>query len=327
MATDFKYANQSDLKNYFNRFGDFDQKTQIFPTLYSSNKVFFEDSGLVENLFYNGTELAAAQSTLGDLDTNGEWVYDSATNTTYYYNSSLTATTMNEQIWESGVDFSTYIDQQLVNASLELNNLLSSRFAMPLEKAKQIDIDTATNSIAEEYDPIVIKCACYIAASNLIRSKSPSDPEADYYYSLVTNPEGTGFVDRINDGNIKLSFEIKEKSSKGSIKYRNVSGSMDIVELYGDYAGEKYDLLKVEVEATGAYGVGTFKVHHFSNDKLFGDVTNPEIITGGLQHIYGGLFARFSGASATDGDIWEIEVYSEGVKSTNTKTDSIRLYR
>ena len=102
---------------------------------------------------------------------------------------------------------------------------------------------------------------------------------------------------------------------------------MDIVELYGDYAGEKYDLLKVEVEATGAYGVGTFKVHHFSNDKLFGDVTNPEIITGGLQHIYGGLFARFSGASATDGDIWEIEVYSEGVKSTNTKTDSIRLYR
>ena len=327
MATNFKYASQSDLKNYFNRFGDFDQKIQIFPTLTSGNLHLFRDSGYVDTLFLNGEELAAAQSFSGAVDTNGEWFYNSSTNQVEYYNSSYSSTTINEQVFEAGIDFATFIDQQLVNASLELNNLLSSRFAMPLEKAKQIDIDTATNSIAEEYDPIVIKCVCYIAASNLIRSKSPNDPEADYYYSLVTNPEGTGFVDRINDGNIKLSFEIKEKSSKGSIKYRNVSGSMDIVELYGDYAGEKYDLLKVEVEATGAYGVGTFKVHHFSNDKLFGDVTNPEIITGGLQHIYGGLFARFSGASATDGDIWEIEVYSEGVKSTNTKTDSIRLYR
>ena len=327
MATTFKYASQSDLKNYFNNFGDYDQKVQIYPTLTSGNLHLFRDCGYVDTLFINGEEIAAAQSTSGAVDENGEWFYASATNQLEYYNSNYSSTTINEQVFEAGVDFSTYIDQQLVNASLELNNLLSSRFAMPLEKAKQIDIDTATNSIAEEYDPIVIKCVCYIAASNLIRSKSPNDPEADYYYSLVTNPEGTGFVDRINDGNIKLSFEIKEKSSKGSIKYRNVSGSMDIVELYGDYAGEKYDLLKVEVEATGAYGVGTFKVHHFSNDKLFGDVTNPEIITGGLQHIYGGLFARFSGASATDGDIWEIEVYSEGVKSTNTKTDSIRLYR
>ena len=30
MATNFKYASQSDLQNYFNRFGDYDQKVQIF---------------------------------------------------------------------------------------------------------------------------------------------------------------------------------------------------------------------------------------------------------------------------------------------------------
>ena len=327
MSTNFKYSSQSDFKNYFNRFGDFDQKVQIFPTLYTANKVFFEDSGLVETLFYNGKEQGAAQGSLGAVDSDNEWFYDSATNTTYFYNEGLTTSTIHEQIWESGVDFATFIDQQLVNASLELNNLLAKRFPIPLEKAKQIDIDTATNSISEEYDPIIIKCTCYIAASNLIRSKSPNDPEADYYYGLVTNPEGTGFIDRLNSGHIKLSSEIKEKSSKGSIKYRNLSGSMDIVELYGDYHGEPYDLLKVEIEATGAYGVATFKVHHFSNDKIFGDVTDPEIITGGLQHLYGGLSARFSGASATDGDIWEIEVYSEGVKSTNTTTTNIRLHR
>ena len=327
MATNFKYASQTDLQNYFNRFGDFDQKTQIYPTLTSGNLHLFRDSGYIDTLFVNGEELAAAQSTSGAVDSNGEWFYASATNQLEYYNSNYSSTTINEQIFEAGVDFATYIDQQLVNASLELNNMLDARFPMPLEKAKQIDIDTATDSVAEEYDPVIIKATCYLAASNLIRSKMANDPDADYYYSLVTNIDGTGIVDLLNAGKMKLSFEVTNNSSKGSIKYRNVSGSMDIVELYGDYSGEKYDLLKVEVETTGAYGVGEFKVHHHSDDKIFGAVTDAEKITGGLQHLYSGLYARFQGASATDGDIWEIEVYDDSVETTNTTTKSIQLNR
>jgi len=327
MATNFKYASQSDLQNYFNRFGDFDQKTQIFPTLTSGNLHLFRDCGYVDTLFINGEEIAAAQSTSGAVDSNGEWFYASATNQLEYYNSNYSSTTINEQVFEAGVDFSTFIDQQLVNASLELNNLLDARFPMPLEKAKQIDIDTAVGSVAEEYDPIVIKSTCYIAAANLIRSKMAGDTDADYYYGLVTNAEGTGIVDLLNAGKIKLSFEVSNKSSKGSIRYRNVSGTMDIIELYGDYSGEKYDLLKVEVEATGVYGTGTFKVHYHSDDKIFGAVTSAEKITGGLQHIHNGLYGRFQGASATDGDIWEIEVYDDSVETTNTITDTIQLYR
>ena len=327
MSSNFRYASQSNLQNYFNRFGDFDQKTQIYPTLTSGNLHLFRDSGYIDTLFVNGEELAAAQSTSGAVDSNGEWFYASATNQLEYYNSNYSSTTINEQIFEAGVDFATYIDQQLVNASLELNNMLDARFPMPLEKAKQIDIDTATDSVAEEYDPVIIKATCYLAASNLIRSKMANDPDADYYYSLVTNIDGTGIVDLLNAGKMKLSFEVTNNSSKGSIKYRNVSGTMDIVELYGDYSGEKYDLLKVEVETTGAYGVGEFKVHYHSDDKIFGAVTDEEKITGGLQHLYSGLYARFQGASATDGDIWEIEVYDDSVETTNTVTNIIQLNR
>lgn len=327
MATNFSYASQSDLQNYFNRFGDFDQKTQIFPTITTSDIHAFNDCGLVTRLFLNGAEQGDAESSAGEVDANNEWFYDAPTNTLTFHSDILTSTTINEQVFEAGVDFSTFIEQQLVNASLELNNLLDARFPMPLEKAKQIDIDTATASVAEEYDPVIIKATCYIAASNLIRSKMANDPDAEYYHGLVTNAERTGIVDLLNDGKMKLSFEVTNKSSKGSIKYRNVSGSMDIVELYGDYIGEKYDLLKVEVEATGAYGVGSFKVHHHSDDKIFGKVTDAEIITGGLQHLHSGLYVRFQGASATDGDIWEIEVYDDSVETTNTKTNSIQLYR
>ena len=327
MATNFKYASISDLNKYFNRVNDFDSKVQIFPTLTSGNLHLFRDSGYVDTLFLNGEELAAAQSTSGDVDSNGEWFYASATNQVEYYNSNYSSTTINEQVFEAGVDFTTFLEQALVDASLELHNYLDMRYSTPLEKIKQTDIDTASVSIAEEYDPIIIKAVCYIATANLIRAKEGASEEADYYMNLVTNLERTGLIDKLNDGIYKLSHEVDANDKKGSIRYRNLSGTMDLVELSGEYRGELYDLLKVEVEDSGAYGTGTFKVHYLSNDQLFGAVTSSEKITGGLQHIFNGLYGRFQGASATDGDIWEIEVFGSHRKQTNKSNATIELSR
>ena len=327
MASNFKYASISDLTKYFNRANDFDSKVQIYPTLTSGNLHLFRDSGYVSQLFVNGEELAAAQSSSGAVDSNGEWYYASGTNQVEYYNSNYSSTTINEQLFEAGVDFETFLNQALVDASLELHNYLDARYSTPLEKIKQVDSDTAALSVAEEYDPIIIKSVCYIAASNLIRAKEGSSEEADYYYSLVTNPERTGLLDKLNDGIYKLSHEVDGNDKKGSIRYRNVSGSMDIVELSGEYHGENYDLLKVEIEDSGAYGTGTFKVHYLSNEQLFGATTSVEKITGGLQHIHSGLYGRFQGSSATDGDIWEIEVYGSHRKQTNKSNATIEMTR
>ncbi len=327
MASNFRYASVSDLTKYFNRVNDFDSKVQIFPTLTSGNLHLFRDSGYVSQLFVNGEELAAAQSTSGDVDSNGEWFYASATNQVEYYNSNYSSTTINEQVFEAGVDFTAFLEQTLTDASLELHNYLDMRYSTPLEKAKQIDTDTATVSVAEEFDPIIIKATCYIATANLIRAKEGTSEEADYFYSLVTNEERTGLIDKLNDGIYKLSSEVDDKDKNGKIKYRNVSGTMDIVELSGTYHGEGYDLLKVEIESTGAYGTGTFKVHYLSNDQLFGATSSAEKITGGLQHIHNGLYGRFQGASATDGDIWEIEVYGSHRKQTNKSNATIEMVR
>ena len=332
MATNFKYASQSDLKNYFNSFGDFDQKTQIFPTLTSGNLHLFRDCGYVDTLFINGEEIAAAQSTSGAVDSNGEWFYASATNQLEYYNSNYSSTTINEQVFESGVDFNTFMNQQLVNASLELNNLLDARFSTPIPKNTQVDIDSTTTGASIEYDPIIIKSACYITASNLIRSKSPNDPEADYYYGLVTNPEGTGFVDRINSGHIKLSFEVDNLDSKGTIKEISLAGSMNPVQLYGDFTAGRngYDCLRITCTTSGAYGVAKCSVEYYGSDKLFGASTTDNIVTGGLDYWsgLGGLAIRFQGAAmVVDDDIWEIEVMSNVLKPTNTVTDTIQLHR
>ena len=231
MATDFKYATIEDLNKYFNRVSDFDSKVQIFPTLTSGSLHLFRDSGLVGTLFVNGEELAAAQSTSGDVDANGEWFYNSSTNQVEYYNSNYSSTTINEQVFEAGVDFTTFLNQSLVDASLELHNYIDARYSTPLEKQKQVDINTTihtqSNPPVYEYDPIIIKSVCYIAAANLIRAKEGASEEADYYHSLVTNPERTGIIDKLNDGIYKLSHEVDSKDKNGKIRsmYEPVHGS------------------------------------------------------------------------------------------------------
>ena len=328
MATNFKYATIADLTKYFNRVNDFDSKVQIYPTLTSGNLHLFRDSGYVDTLFVNGEELAAAQSTSGAVDSNGEWFYASETNQLEYYNSNYSSTTINEQVFESGIDFTTFLNQTLVDASLELHNYLDMRYSTPLEKQKQIDIDTALSSATSEYDPIIIKSVCYIAAANLIRAKEGSSEEADYYESLVTNAEKTGIIDKLNDGIFKLSHEVDANDKKGKIVYRvDSNGSMDLVELAGEYKGEHYDRLKIAVSTSGNYGVAKFTVSYLSDDKLEGGTSSPETITGGLQHIYNGLFGRFTGTSAHTSDYWIVEVYGSHRKQTNKSSKSIELIR
>jgi len=327
MATNFKYATIQELTKYFNRVGDFDSKFQLFNPSTNSNLHTFHNTGYVDKFFINGDEQQAQNSNADTPNANNEWLYTESENKLEYYSDAYTSTTINEQSFEGGQDFEDTLNQALVDASLELHNYLDMRYSTPLQKIKQTDIDTASVSIAEEYDPIIIKAVCYIATANLIRAKEGASEEADYYYNLVTNPESTGLIDKLNEGVFKLSHEVDGNDKKGSIRYRNVSGTMDLVELAGEYQGELYDLLKVEIEATGAYGTATFKVHYLSNDQLFGAVSSAEKITGGLQHIHNGIFGRFQGASATDGDIWEIEVFGRHRKQTNKSNATIEMVR
>ena len=328
MATNFRYASIADLTKYFNRVNDFASKVQLFPTLTSGNLHLFRNSGYVDKLFLNGEELAAAQSTSGAVDSNGEWYYNADTNQVEYYNSNYSSTTINEQVFESGQDFTTFLEQSLTDGALELHNYLDMRFSTPIEKQKQIDIDTASSSATSEYDPIIVKSNCYITAANLIRAKEGTSEEADYYESLVTNPEKTGLIDKLNDGIYKLSSEVDANDKKGKIVYRvDSNGSMDLVELSGQYAGEHYDRLKVAVSTSGNYGTSKFTVSYLSDDKLEGATSSPEIITGGLQHIHNGLYGRWSGTAGHTSDYWIVEVYGSHRKQTNKSSKSIELTR
>ena len=327
MATNFSYATQSDLKNYFNNFGDYDQKIQIFPKATALNMIVFRDSGYADTFFVNGDEQTKVSDT---PNSNGEWKYTASTNLLQYYDSTISSDTLHEQVYESGVDFETFIDQQLVNASMELNNLLDARFQMPLPKSTLIK-DGAANALVPEYDPLIIKATCYICASNLIRSKDIMSEEAQFYMDMVTNNDGTGIIDKLNAGHSKLSFEIDNKDSQGSIREVTRGGSMYLIETAGEFYGGNngYDLLRITCTTGGAYGIAKCKVEYFGNDKLFGNNTTDNIVTGSLDDWSGlsGISVRFQGSTMNVDDQWEIEVYHEGIEETNSVVRNIELSR
>ena len=325
MATDFSYATQTDLKNYFNNFGDFDQKVQIFPTSSALNIHTFQDTGYVSMLFINGDEGTKVTST---PNTNGDFKYIADENVVVYFNSGYTATTVHEQIFEAGVDFATFIDQQLVNASMELDGLLAGRYPVPIPKHPQYDANTATVSAVPEYDALIIKATCLIAASNLIMGKEGITEESDGLYNKVTNMDGTGIVDRLRKGEYKLAYEVDANDSKGKPRAGSGNGgTMDIVETGGAYSGEPYENLLITCTTGGAYGVAIVKVAYYGSDKIQGSETTNIKITGGLQHIHGGWYCRFQGASMSSADTWEVGLYSETRKISNAESGAISLTR
>ena len=334
-VTSFKYATQSDLSNFFNKMGEFDSKIQIFNPSTASDLHTFNDVGHVEidsdgtyvdSLFINGYEQIAGQ--LGTPNSNNEWRYTAATNKLEFYNSNYTSTTINNQIFEIGKDFSTYLDQQLVNASMELNNLLDARYPTPIPKNTQIS-ESASSTSTAEYDALIVKATCYICASNLIRSKDPMSEKADYYYNLVSNPDRTGFVDRLNAGEFKLSFEVDDKDSQGSIRTITQTGTMQLVETSGEYYGEPYDVIRITCTTLGVYGVAKCKVEYYGDDKLFGSESTDNIVSGTLDDWtgLGGLRVRFQGAAMAVDDQWEIPVVSETRKISNASSGTIQLSR
>ena len=421
MATDFKYAAQTDLEMYYPNFSSYDSKRQVYGWTSLGSGIYVSyNTGLVSQLYIDGQEGNAAQAqesgtstwttatsaasmvasptsgtssyntitttgsmsggsesdievgsycTIGsvnpekcyiqavdtsantitvlrgalgstaniaawsggstvaeylEVNTINNWFYDSYLDHILMYS----ASDPNDLLIEGGIDNATYFDQMLVNASMELNNLLDGRYATPLPKVAQIDQNTASNTQAKEYDAIVIKMTSYICVANILRAEGQTE-EADYYYSQVTNADRTGIVDRLNAGEFKLSYEVDAKDRQGAINNKSVSGSMDIVETDGQYVGEAYDLLKITCTTTGAYGVAEVKVEYYGNDKIFGQESDPELVTGGLQELngLGGLMVRFQGASMTQNDYWEIEVASASREITNAQSSAIDLTR
>ena len=138
MATDFKYASQSDLEMYFSEYHNFDSKHQVFGWTTTGTSNFYKsyNTGLITVLFFDGIEGTAVTD---DPDANYEFRYSAGNDSVEVY---IDTGSPADMVMEAGQDNATYFDQMLVNASMKLNNLLDRRYPTPIPKYAQHDSNT-----------------------------------------------------------------------------------------------------------------------------------------------------------------------------------------
>ena len=319
--TDFKYSDQDFFRSVAPDYGKYLARTHL--------KNFVVDSGdkwkmgsvgtKPSMVYFDGVEGTSVANS-GAVSSAKDFYYDTGEDILYIYVATASDDPNDDEVIEIGEDKDTFIDQQLVNASMMLNSLITS-VVTPIPKTFVYNDTEGTET--PEYDYFIKRAECLLAFSNMANAEGDYEV-ADRMYEMVANIDKTGIVDRINDGSIKLAFERESADVKGRIIRGSVAGTMELTELSGNWTGSRYERLKIECTVTGGYGVSKFKVWSSNSDKLYGTESGEQFITGNMQSM-GGMYGRFEGNSATDGDIWYIEVKND--EPTNASSGSIELWR
>lgn len=296
------YCTERDLKDVFPSLDGFDTKTTIYGwVVHSSNLYRADNCGLVTQLFANGQDLGSAQANSGEVNSNGEWFYESTLDAVYYYNSS---TNPNDMLMESGDDWATLKTRYISNAEKYLDSRLDGK--LPRKQFKDKD---------GNYDYMIVRTTALLACSFLIRA---TDPTSEISNALFEEADRN--IASLNEGSTKLSWQVSGDSSKGVIRQVSVSGSINLVDTRGHYY-DIYDRIGVKITTAGAMGTAKYSVWHKDADNLGAERMNNgdtadyvETINGQYQPLTDNIYIRFAGDTAdtaTLNDKWEIEFFGK----------------
>ena len=315
------YCTHKELKRVFPQLDSFDNKKPVYGwTEVSSNKYAAHNSGLVTQCFADGADLGLAQSTIGAVNTNDEWYYDSDTDALYYFND---ASNPNDMLMEAGEEFTAMVTQYRTDASRYLDSMLDPN--MPKE---------AWKDKTGAYDYIIIRTTALIAANFMIKAH---DPNSELANALME--EANQNIENINQGKAALSWQVTRDSAQGVVRdvVYNTAGAIRPVDTRGEWHGT-YDLIKVIITVGGALGTAKYEVYTKDSTKLKNQLSqSATVISGDYQPLAGGLEIRFAGSSnAIADDEWEIECFGKyedvdassgkSVKMTRTRKTSYRRY-
>jgi len=312
------YCTNRDLKDIFPSIDEFDTKTSIYGWVVHSTSLYRADNcGLITLLFANGQDLGSAEANSGVVNANGEWYYDSALDSVYYFNS---ATNPNDLLMESGDDWVDIRVRYISNASKYLDSRLDAN--LPREQFKDQD---------GNYDYIIVRTTALLTCSFLIRASSPTSEIADALFN-----EAELNIASLNEGRTKLSWQTTGDASMGIIREKTVSGNLRVVDTRGAYSGI-YDKIGVKITTAGVMGTAKYSYWAGNSDNLGSERMNNsdtadyvDTVNGAYQPVSGGLSIRFAGDtgdSATLNDKWEIEVHGRNEKTDNGMPNSIRMTR
>jgi len=307
------YITERDLYDIYPNIDEFDSKSIIYGWVQDSGSRYkAENSGLVTQLFADGANLGAAQSSASAVDTNGEWYYNSTTDTVYYYNS---ASNPKNLLMEAGEDSSTFKTRMIGNATAYFNSKVDS--TLPKEMFIKPD---------GSYDYFVKRTVALLAASFMVKAHEP-----DSEIAIAMSEEADLNIEDLNEGRVKLDYQTSGDMSQGNVSKVSVSGALNLVDTRGEYSGT-YDRVKVIITTAGAIGTAKYSVYAKDSDGLKNKlVIENQTVNGDYQSLAGGLQIRFQGSAdnstATQNDEWEVEVMGRHEHTDNAGIRTVSMTR
>jgi|TARA_R100000049_G_scaffold1979_1_gene4455 hypothetical protein len=290
----------------------FDRKIPITGWIHNGSNVFKAGStGTVDTLFRDNFDLGSSQSALGDLDTDGEWYYNSTTDTTYIKSDN---NPMTHHIIEGGRDYSDLKTEAIKRGA----EFIRSYLGKPVYKRRGVGIQGSTE---RDFEDIIVRCNAIIACAYLVR---PYDPDrADEIESQAYDREDElGYLDQIKRGEIRLWNETDFSKKKGIVNpiTYDSSSTGSIINVEGNPSST--DRIKIIIANGGTVSYGSENTSvtfssYVKNDKGYKVqlATSAEAINGDLQAVGHGMYVQFSMGVYATNDEWELDISSEQVET------------
>jgi len=301
------YCNTTtDLKAVSPDINNYDRKSLIENWVTHSGSIYkANNSGYVEVLFRSGEDLGSPQSALLDVDSDGEWYYDSDADVTYIYSDN----DVKNLVMEGGSDWSS-LRTNVVNENAEK---IRSYLGRPILKTRNSSL---RGKGGHSFPFVVVKSNAILSCADLIR---PFDfDKAQQLEEMAISPQGTGLLDRVKRGDYSLDSDTTNETSGGvvreiSINSNTTGGIVDITN--ATHTNTQFDNVRVVISTAGTLAPGTSSPVKY--DVWVGDDTGikmnrilqDEVITGGFQSSAYGIKIRFAAEGVyTLNDEWGILV-------------------
>lgn len=299
------YIQSSDLYKVFSDLDSFDLKQDLLEQdfVLASGIVWnLNDAGNVITMFRDGEDLGSAEANAGAVTDDSQWFYDSTAD-------KLTLATTNDpdtyRLEFSTQDWETAKTEAMQRASEEFESLMDVKHPRPLPKAQN------SNS-SRDYDQIIIKIVSILAVVDLIIGSNPRSPLIKAFNEMLYNAETeNGYIDRLNKGQIKFSWEITESDRQGEIE--EITTDSSTTGRPTDPVGTTtvtYGRLLITIGTGGTLATGTENstITYSVTDSQGATAVGSTLITGLYQSIGSGISARFTTGIYTDGDQWSLEL-------------------
>ena len=293
----------------------YDQKKLITNWVLHSGQVYRADSvGFISQLYKNGKDLGAAESSLVNVDDDNKWYYDSANDVVYIDKESNPP---NEDRMEAGIDWVTL----KTRVNNEQSERIRSYVGRPLLPRKGVGTESASS---RQWDWILIRSNALLTCAELIR---PFNQEkAEMLERQAIDPEfEMGFLDRLKKGDYKLWNETTSDKVQG---VRDVAIDATTTGSIIDIKGEptSTDILKIQIQTGGTLVSGSASTLTYSvwggnsSGVKVSQIVNAQILTGGWDFVGHGISMRMSPGLYVALDEWEVELMGgESVENPSIK--------